>query len=103
MKRFELLMGIDPGASGGIALIDRAGTLTEAIPMPKTVKDIADFIEGWQLDIAFALLESVHSFPKQGVSSSFNFGMNFGMLKMALVHVPHEEIQPSVWQREFGL
>jgi hypothetical protein len=52
-----------------------------------------------------AILEQVHSFPKEGVASAFKFGANYGMLVMALTaaDIRWEPVAPSKWQREFGL
>jgi len=47
----------------------------------------------------------VHAMPKQGVSSTFKFGQNFGTLLgiLAALGIPHERITPGKWQKEFGL
>ena len=49
----------------------------------------------------YAIIEKVHSMPKQGVASSFNFGMGYGMLRGALTAlcIPHELITPQQWKK----
>lgn len=50
-------------------------------------------------------LEEVHSMPKQGVTSSFSFGMNFGQWQGLLsgYDMEWETVTPQVWKRTFGL
>ena len=47
------------------------------------------------------LVERVHSMPKQGVSSSFKFGENFGWFQGLLqgLGIPYTLVSPSVWQK----
>ena len=42
--------------------------------------------------------------PKQGVASSFKFGVSYGLLRMALIAsgIPWEEITPNQWQKALG-
>lgn len=105
----RLFLGIDPGASGGIARIleNEEGTTVEAWPIPKTERDIWERLQA----IApfggvhtFAVIERVHSSPQMGVVSSFSFGRNYGMLRMALVglSIPFEEATPQRWQKHLG-
>jgi hypothetical protein len=100
-------IGLDPGQSGGIARLIYQGSIlvdTQAIPLKdKTERDIYEIID----EFAFvndhnthAVLEQVNSMPKQGVSSSFKFGRNYGMLEMVLVctHIPYQLVRPAIWQ-----
>ena len=52
----------------------------------------------------FAMLENVHSMPKQGVASSFKFGRNFGNLEGLLTgsKIPFDYVTPQKWQKELG-
>jgi hypothetical protein len=51
--------------------------------------------------VNLAVLEQVHSMPKQGVSSSFKFGTNFGIWQMACsaMEWPTELITPQRWRK----
>lgn len=53
----------------------------------------------------FCVIERVHAMPKQGVSSSFNFGVNYGMIMGLLeaLSIPYETVLPQKWKREFGV
>lgn len=98
-------LGCDPGASGGIGIISPSGP--SAVKMPETEKDLFDLLSDLQFASEgriFAVCESVHSMPGQGVSSSFKFGMGFGALRMALVasSISHEYVTPQKWQKTLG-
>lgn len=98
-------IGIDPGASGGIAWVDGYGRW-EARPMPKTERDIWLLVFGLGMEEEkFALIEKVGAFPGQGVVSSFNFGGSYFGLRMALTaaDIPWELVTPQRWQKEFSL
>ena len=101
-------IGIDPGVNGGIAIINYTpqNTGIEALSCPATVKDMADIIDWhkWACIKTFAVIEKVHSFPKQGVRSVFTFGKNFGMwLGILATHeIPYLEITPQKWMKYYG-
>ena len=103
-------IGIDPGASGGIAFIEvtnpENGDLPFAMKQPETDRDIYHIISqlrwcGEKEVKCFAMLEKVHAMPKQGVSSTFTFGQNYGKLQMALIAsgIPFEYVTPQKWQK----
>ena len=84
-----LILGIDPGSSGGLAIVRNSfNTLPEivfAIKMPTVAiygKKIIDTkkiaLELNKHDIDISIIEKVHAMPRQGVTSSFQFGRNFG-------------------------
>ena len=92
--------GIDPGASGGIAVVGERPVV--AWKMPATERDIAEVFEVASPD--FAMIERCSSRPGQGVSSTFKFGRNYGFLRGMLIayRIPFEEVTPHVWQRYMG-
>lgn len=106
----KLHLGIDPGASGGIAFIPHNNPAKAwAVKMPETLADLWNVINEWDLsidncDAIHACLESVHSMPGQGVASSFKFGRGFGNLEMALTAacIPYTYVTPQKWQKELG-
>ena len=101
----EFFLGIDPGGSGSLAVIDRAGILVDVTSMPETMKDISDYLAEFGPRIKMGVIEAVHSMPDQGVASSFTFGQNVGALHMGLVAhgIPFEFVQPRAWQQPLGL
>ena len=101
-------IGIDPGASGGLACVHVDGNCA-AVPMPPTERDVWE----WVTDLSswrppFAVVEKVGGFikgnPAPG-SAMFRFGVSYGGLRMALVAaaVPFEEVTPQKWQKGLGI
>lgn len=94
-----IFLGIDPGKSGGVSRHD--GKHVEAAGFTNcTPYDIYEIIKGYSSD-AVALIEKVHSMPKQGVKSSFTFGKGYGFLIGCLtaLEIPFEYVTPLTWQR----
>lgn len=102
------LLAIDPGLTGAMALYDDEllSLILRDIPVAKKggrteVLDaqLAGMIQGFCPDVA--VLELVHSLPKQGVASTFKFGVNFGVLKgvLAGLSIPVHFITPQEWRR----
>jgi len=101
-------MGIDPGASGGIASVQSDRMIYGAWPLGPTLADTWERVNTILRLPAVnfsATIEHVHSMPKQGVVSTFKFGKSYGNLEAFLTaaEIPFERVTPSVWQREFGL
>lgn len=97
----SMFIGIDPGKTGGIAIIHDGVAL--AYKMPQTDRDVWDLLSQIK-DPEFAMLEKVASSPQMGVKSAFTFGRGYGYLCCALtaIGVPWEEVTPQKWQRELG-
>lgn len=96
----KIYLGIDPGASGGIAVL--TNDHARCFPMPGTARDL------WELlkpdgGIGFAAIEKVGGYvgEKQPGSRMFEFGRNYGECLMALAAagIPHEEVPPRRWQQ----
>ena len=97
----RLYLGIDPGLTGGIAWISEAGTMS-AVKMPPTEGEILDQLRDvTALGEPVCALEKVHAMPRQGVSSTFKFGMGYGFLRGCLLalEIPWMDVPPGVWQR----
>lgn len=109
--KYEITIGVDPGANGGIAWIDYNGKACVE-KMPDSLQDL------WELicDITSypkssidgrsykAYIEQVASSPQMGVVSAFSFGRGYGNLEMALTAagIPFERVRPQVWQKALG-
>ncbi len=96
-------IGIDPGRSGALAVLDGDKVCLIAF-------DEAEYISTLRAAVntpggCICCLEHVHSMPKQGVASSFNFGMNFGWIQGTLqaLGVRYELVQPQKWKKEFSV
>ena len=100
----DCYLGIDPGTSGAMALIDADGKFVDVIKLKETQRDIWLWLYGNQAHATFAVLEKVHSMPAQGVASSFKFGENFGFCQGMLVAagIRFEFATPQKWQKALG-
>ena len=105
-----MIMGIDPGWSGGVAVIDKEGNASARGFTKATKRDIYEII--WDQascrfdthSISMCYIEKVHSMPKQGVASSFKFGHNYGFLRgvITALNIPFTEVSPQKWQGALG-
>lgn len=106
-----LILGIDPGASGGVAWWQHDVKM-DCAKMPETERDVYELLESlvnaervsYGGAVVKAYIESVHSMPGQGVASSFKFGRNYGFLRGCLIalEIPFEEVTPMKWQTSMG-
>jgi crossover junction endodeoxyribonuclease RuvC len=110
-----LCIGIDPGLSGAVAILDQAGELVSVTDLP-VIRDLSlAWIDGNELQsiilgalqgrTAGAIIERVSSMPGQGIASSFQFGVGFGSVLSVLqaLHIPLEFVTAAVWKRSYGL
>jgi crossover junction endodeoxyribonuclease RuvC len=106
---YKCVMGCDPGASGAVAFYYTNDIhLIAAYDVPIIGKEInatalAEIISHHSPDLA--IVESVHAMPKQGVSSSFNFGVAYGVAKgvIGAAGIRKVDVSPAKWKRYFGL
>jgi hypothetical protein len=106
---YKCIMGLDPGVSGAVAFYfpDKRERIS-AYDVPVVGKEIDaaalyDLIINYNPDLA--VVEIVHAFRGQGVSSSFNFGMSYGVAKGVIgsIKIPTTNVSPAKWKRYFGL
>lgn len=109
-----ITIGIDPGLSGAIAAIEASGHYAvQDLPVQRD-KSLA-WIDGARLaDIVRSfgsagemtcIIERVSAMPKQGVASSFGFGVNFGSVLGVIqgLGIRLELVTPVKWKREMNL
>lgn len=104
MDKKRTYIGIDPGAHGGIAVLDSGGAVVEVRKMPETPQDLLDFLEKYKEE-SFCTLERVGGMPGNGGSAMFNFGKGYGHLQMALLAlgIPTEDVTPNKWEKSYQL
>ena len=110
------IIGIDPGMSGGIASVfDNGPARVDDLPVI-TDRNLT-WIDGSALQTLLlgrdliahqqtvVVIERVSAMPKQGVSSSFKFGMTFGSILSVVQAVGYrlEFVTPAVWKRDLCL
>ena len=104
-----IIIGIDPGASGGVAVYDEDAHDLFTHKCPDNTKAMTaiinsakarSWIDDQQLMCA---IEKVHAFPTDARSSAFKFGMNFGKWLGILgsLNVPTIEVTPQSWMKDF--
>jgi Holliday junction resolvasome RuvABC endonuclease subunit len=107
-----MILGIDPGAKGGVAVVELSGQLIDGYRMPtmklrgKTLVDVVH-LDSWLSLWAFdtAVIESVHAMPGQGVSSCFSFGRATGAVEALTMLIADKQVwvAPQAWKKHFGL
>ena len=110
------ILGVDPGATGALALYDRDLNALAVVDMPNALVRVGkarrrQISETW-LAAAIATLapdcawiERVHALPRQGVTSSFSFGVAYGLVRgvLAALQVPVHLVTPNEWKRALRL
>ena len=114
-----LVIGIDPGISGSISFLDD-GKIIEVIEMPTMAEgkknkkqvngsqiynEILKRINKFQKNDIRVIVEQVSAMPGQGVTSMFNFGQSFGILKgiCSAMQLPLYFVRPAKWKKYFNL
>ena len=114
-----LIIGIDPGISGSICFFDN-GKILEVIEMPimtdgkknkkqvngsQVYNEISKRIKQFEKNQIRVVIEHVSAMPGQGVTSMFNFGQSFGILKgiCTAMQLPMYFIRPAKWKKYFNL
>jgi len=100
------IIGIDPGLNGGLAAIyDEGLPSVSVMPITGSGKgrelDLST-LAGWiSDDVAKVYVEKVHAMPKQGVSSTFKFGVGYGSVLgvCAALHIPVVLVTPQEWKK----
>lgn len=112
------VVGIDPGKNGAIAVLDGYGELRWIDDMPVIGNTVSGILVCDSIEAAFhdggqvmgegdtvAVVEQVHSMPKQGVASSFDFGKSYGIVLGVLAgcRVRVEHVPPTRWKKALRL
>ena len=109
------IIGIDPGLSGGIAVLENNKVL-DIFDMPvmsegkknKRQLNSAQLVNLLKQNIdeeTIVVVEQVNAMPGQGVTSMFNFGQTFGAIKgiCAALGLPIFFVRPAKWKKHFEL
>lgn len=101
----SVVLGVDPGNSGALALLRDSGKI-EIIKLDQEDEPVVEAVRVWKSRFQHitAFIESVHAFPGQGVSSSFNFGRSYGFLVGMLLALKIRVVltSPQRWQKAMG-
>ena len=114
-----LIIGIDPGISGSLCFFSD-GKIIDVIDMPnmsegkknkkqvngaQIYNEIYSRIKNFEKKDIKVVIEQVSAMPKQGVTSMFNFGQSFGVLKgiCSAMQLSMYFVRPAKWKRFFNL
>ena len=114
-----LIIGIDPGISGSICFF-QDGKIVDVIEMPtmtegkknkkqvnssQVFNEISEKIKKLDKNEIKVVIEQVSAMPGQGVTSMFNFGQSFGILKgvCSAMQLPMYFVRPAKWKKYFNL
>ena len=114
-----LIIGIDPGISGSICFFED-GRILDVVEMPtmtegkknkrqvngsQVYNEISKKIEQVDKKDIKVIIEQVSAMPGQGVTSMFNFGQSYGILKgiCSAMQLPMYFVRPAKWKKYFSL
>ena len=114
-----LIIGIDPGISGSICFF-KDGKILDVIEMPtmtegkknkkqvngsQVYNEILKRVNKLEISDIRVIVEQVSAMPGQGVTSMFNFGQSFGILKgiCSAMQLPIYFVRPTKWKKYFNL
>ena len=114
-----LIIGIDPGITGAICFFEN-GNIKDVIDMPtmasgnknkkqinasQIFNEISLRVKNYKTEEVNVVVEQVSAMPGQGVTSMFNFGQSFGILKgiCAAMQLPMYFVRPAKWKKYFNL
>ena len=112
-----MIFGIDPGVSGAISILQNKKVI-EVYDMPTMIdgKKNKKQVNGSQVsniirerlnenNEIIVVVEHVNAMPGQGVTSMFNFGQSFGVIKgvCSALSVPIYFVRPTKWKKYFNL
>ena len=114
-----LIIGIDPGISGSICFFED-GKILDVVEMPTMTEgkknkkqvngsqlynEISNRIKQRDKKEIKVVIEQVSAMPGQGVTSMFNFGQSYGILKgiCSAMRLPMYFVRPAKWKKYFNL
>ena len=114
-----LIIGIDPGISGSICFFQN-GKIMDVVEMPTMAEgkknkkqvngsqifnEISERIHKVDKKNVKVIIEQVSAMPGQGVTSMFNFGQSFGILKgiCSAMQLSMYFVRPAKWKKYFSL
>lgn len=102
-----IYIGVDPGTTGAIAIINEDMCIVYDFQDPKSLDVLLKMASGdgnpsdgsFQSRSVRAVVEKVHAMPRQGVSTTFKFGLAYGKVMgwLDACLIPYELVTPQKW------
>ena len=116
-----VIFGVDPGVNGALCILMNKD-IVEVHDMPTMIEGkknkkqlngpyLAKIIKGFLQDKKFKdeefvlIVEQVSAMPGQGVTSMFNFGQSYGVIKgiCSALLLPIYFVRPTKWKKHYNL
>ncbi len=104
-------VGIDPGINGGVVSLSSSGVVEHTLAGIESIYDFVEFLDetfgtnsmagpSQNLYVKF-YIEKAQAMPKQGISSTFNYGKGYGEILGALTARgwAYELVKPQDWMK----
>jgi len=117
-----IVIGIDPGLTGAIAMVDHRGmrclhdmpvmarsagsaSVTNQVNAAALAQLLQEITAGEDKNAIIVLLERVAGMPKQAMGSTFSLGFTAGLIEgvVAARGYPHELVTAPVWKKHHGI
>ena len=105
-----ITVGIDPGMTGALAILDGDNQLLAIYDLPFIGKRLnGSLLQTYLLEHhsqhRHAWVEESQSFPGQGVASAFNYGTGYGTILgvLAATQIPYRMVRPAIWKKAVQL
>ena len=105
-----IVIGIDPGLGGAVAVLNRHGSILRLEDTPTfqlsgkreyDVRGMADILRDYTEE-AHAFIERQVALPRENISAAFKLGVGYGVWLgiLGALGIPHTAVSPQVWQRD---
>jgi hypothetical protein len=99
----RVFVGVDPGSTGAVAVITPYEVVVDDFETREGLRLLQDVSAGMLIgsDHVTAAVEAVHSMPKQGVATTFKFGVSTGTVHgwLEALGIPFVMVTPTKWQK----
>ena len=103
-----IVIGIDPGKSGGLVVIKK--NKVSLYKCPKSPHEMSSILRQARADAwidehsIHIAIEKVWAFPTDARSSAFKFGVNYGMWLgiIGSLNLPFMEVPPQTWMKSYS-
>ena len=109
-----IVCGIDPGLTGGLAFLEKKTVNVHKVPIYNVTKGAKrkKMLNTWQIislmeenEPDHVYIEKQQAMPKQGLSSTFITGFNYGIYIGLLIGlcIPFTEVSPRTWKKALSV